>query len=84
MSHLYAGPDQRACYETIVKWAKLEGYDPVFCIEDLDMAYLEKEAEAALDYLTENVPDYIYDLDVMPDGWVFFRVALDDSVLVMP
>lgn len=84
MSHLYAGPDQRACYETIVKWAKLEGFEPTFCIQDLEIDLLEREAEAALDFLTEHVTDYIYDLETMPDGWVFFRVALDDSVLVMP
>lgn len=81
IDNLYNGQDQRECLLTILRWAKLEGYDipidPAYAgIEDL-----EKEADYSLDYLNANVPDYIYDLEVSEYGWHFCRIALDRSVI---
>lgn len=78
---LYCGEDKRACLLEVLKWAKLEGFESKYDPGYLEDVALEIEADYALDWLNQHVPDYIYDLEAGNDGWFFTRLLICESVI---
>lgn len=78
---LFSGDNKRECLLTVLKWAKLEGYDVQVDPEYQDNTGLEIEADYALDWLNAHVPDYLYNLEPGPYDWFFTRLAIERSVV---